>query len=169
MNSPAGIIDFHVHSGPNFKPRRFDDPETARRAAAAEWLVLKAHEGSTAERAHLAGPQVLGGIVMNSTVGGANPDAVMVAANLGACVVWLPTISAAAHQMAVAGDEALAVHRQISLRTVPILQDGSLTTGWHDVLDVVAEHDLVLASGHIPVPTPSPFFAQQPSAEYAGS
>jgi len=153
VNGPAGMVDFHVHSGPSILPRRSDDPETVRLAAAAgvEWLVLKAHEGSTAERAHLAGAQVVGGIVLNSTVGGANPDAVVVAATLGARVAWLPTISAVAHQAAV-GDDALAVHRQVTFRTVPMLNDGVLAEEWYDVLDVVAEHDLVLASGHVPVP-----------------
>jgi hypothetical protein len=153
VNGPDRIVDLHVHSGPSILPRRSDDPETVRLAVTAgvEWLVLKAHEGSTAERARLAGAQVVGGIVLNSTVGGANPDAVAVAAALGARVVWLPTVSAVAHQAAVAGDAALAVHRQVDFRTVPMWSDGVLADDWHDVLDVVAEHDLVLGSGHIPI------------------
>jgi hypothetical protein len=154
VNGPDGIVDFHVHSGPSILPRRSEDPETVQLATSAgvEWLVLKAHEGSSAERAQLAGGHVVGGVVLNSTVGGANPDAVMVAAALGARVVWLPTISAEAHQLAVVGDDALAVHRQLAFRTVPMLRDGALAEEWYDVFDVVAEHDLVLASGHIPVP-----------------
>jgi hypothetical protein len=154
VNVPDGIVDFHVHSGPSIYPRRSEDPQTVQlaRAAGVQWMVLKAHEGSTVERAHLAGPQVAGGIVMNSAVGGANPDAVLIAAGLGARVVWLPTISAVAHQAAIASDEALAVHRQVNLRPVPVIRGGQMAQEWHDVLDVVAEHDLVLASGHVPIP-----------------
>ena len=84
-----GIIDFHVHSAPSLAPRHSDDPETMQqaRAAGVARFVLKAHEGCTAARAALLGGEAIGGVVLNSPVGGANPDAVAVAAALGARVV----------------------------------------------------------------------------------
>ncbi len=145
-----GIVDLHVHSAPSLVPRHTDDRETARVAAAAGFdaFVLKAHEGSTAERARLVGGGAVGGVVLNSPVGGANPDAVAVAAQLGARMVWLPTISAPAHRAAQASPE-LEVHQGVSFREVPVVDGGRVRPEWTEVLDEVSEHDLVLASGHL--------------------
>ena len=145
-----GIIDFHVHSAPSLAPRHSHDPETMDEAKAAgiAKFVLKAHEGSTAERAALLGDGTIGGVVLNSPVGGANPDAVAVAAALGARVVWLPTISSPAH-IAASNNPELSAHRGIAFRAVPVVQDGELRPEWIDVFDVIADNDMVLASGHL--------------------
>ncbi|MCM2389701.1 DUF6282 family protein [Streptomyces albipurpureus] len=144
------MADLHVHSSPSLLPRHGDDLSTvdAMRAQGFTTMVLKAHEGSTVERAAMAGEGVYGGVVLNSCVGGANPDAVRVAAELGGRIVWLPTLSSPTHRAAVAAPE-LTVHRNIELRHVEVIDDGRLRTEWFDVLDAVAAHDLVLASGHL--------------------
>lgn len=144
------IVDFHIHTSPSLLPRHHDDLEieTVLRDAGVGTFVLKAHEGSTAERAQLAGHRAVGGIVLNSPVGGANPDAVQVAAALGARIAWLPTLSARAHQQAHDSAE-LSVHHGISFAPVTVTQDGHMLARWNDVLDVVAVHDMVLASGHV--------------------
>ncbi|HEX7131509.1 MAG TPA: DUF6282 family protein [Iamia sp.] len=146
----TGVVDFHVHTAPSLVERHHHDGEVLPLAAAAgiETVVLKAHEGSTAERAALLGGGAVGSIVLNSPVGGANPDAVEVAARLGARVVWMPTISSVAHQAASSSAE-LEAHRTVTLRTVPVTTDGDLLDEWLDVFDVVARHDLVLSSGHL--------------------
>lgn len=153
-----GITDLHVHGAPSLMPRHGPDHEVVRAHAVAgvRFAVLKAHEGSTAERAALAaaheattGVEVVGGIVLNSPVGGANPDAVSVAARLGGRVVWMPTVSAPAHRAASASSE-LAVHSHLAFSEVPVLDDaGAVLPAWRDVFDVVAAHDMVLASGHL--------------------
>jgi hypothetical protein len=147
-----GILDLHVHAAPSLFPRRYDDRQIAAvaRQAGVSTLVLKAHEGSTAERARLAGPDLLGGVVLNSTVGGASPDAVRVAAGLGAKIVWLPTASAEAH---IAGERhaELSVHRPGFFSPVPLCEGGRLLPEWLAVFDEVAAHELVLASGHLSV------------------
>lgn len=144
------FTDFHVHTSPGLIPRHHSDTEIGKvlNDAGVGTFVLKAHEGSTAERAILAGCGAVGSITLNSPVGGANPDAVMVAAGLGARVVWLPTVSALAHQ-AARDDSALAVHRGLDFRCVPVCDGDRVLEQWYDVLDVVAEHDMVLASGHV--------------------
>ncbi|WPB89286.1 DUF6282 family protein [Streptomyces malaysiensis] len=146
----AGMTDLHVHASPSLLPRHGTDPETvaAQRKLGFATVVLKSHEGSTAERAALAGPGVAGGIVLNSAVGGANPDAVEVSARLGGRVVWLPTVSSATHKRGAANPE-LSVHKGFELGLVDVVTDGRLRPEWFDVLDVVAEHDLLLASGHL--------------------
>jgi hypothetical protein len=154
----SGVADLHVHGAPSLVERHGFDHEVlgAHGSVGVDFAVLKAHEGSTVERAVLAsqreaaaGVEVVGGIVLNSPVGGANPDAVEVAARLGGRVVWMPTVSAPAH-IASASSPELSVHRTLAFRQVEVLDgDGALLPGWQDVLDVVAAHDLVLASGHL--------------------
>jgi len=153
-----GVADLHVHGAPSLVARHGLDHEVvgAHARVGIDLAVLKAHEGSTAERAALAagqpetdGVRVVGGIVLNSPVGGANPDAVEVAAQLGGRVVWMPTVSAPAHVASAARPE-LSVHRTLSFRQVDVLDDdGALLPAWHEVLDVIVSHDLVLASGHL--------------------
>jgi hypothetical protein len=154
----SGVADLHVHGAPSLVERHGLDHEVlgAHGAVGVDFAVLKAHEGSTVERAVLAaerdaaaGVEVVGGIVLNSPVGGANPDAVEVAARLGGRVVWMPTVSAPAH-IASASSPELSVHRNLAFRQVEVVDDaGALLPAWQDVLDVVAAHDLVLASGHL--------------------
>jgi hypothetical protein len=146
----AGMTDLHAHAAPSLLPRHGDDAQTvaAERELGFSTVVLKSHEGSTVERAALAGPGVYGGIVLNSPVGGANPDAVEVAARLGGRIVWMPTVSSRTHQAGASSPE-LSVHRGFELRPVDVVDGGVLRAEWHDVLDVIAAHDLVLASGHL--------------------
>lgn len=147
----TGMTDLHVHAAPSLLPRHGDDATTvaAERALGFETIVLKAHEGSTAERATIAGQGVIGGVVLNSPVGGGNPDAVEVAARMGGRVVWMPTVSSRTHQAGRTSPE-LSVHRGFELSAVDVLDEaGRILPPWLDVLDVVASHDLLLCSGHL--------------------
>jgi hypothetical protein len=145
-----GIVDLHVHGSPSVFPRHASDIETVQMNSTAGVVlsVLKAHEGSTVDRAAIAGPQALGGIVLNSAVGGPNADAVEIAGRLGGRIVWMPTISAPAH-VAAANSPELALNRDLRLSTVDVVEGGRLVDSWHDVLEVVGQYDMVLASGHL--------------------
>jgi hypothetical protein len=147
-----GIVDFHVHTAPSIVPRHHDDHEIGPllEEVGIETYVLKAHEGSTAERATLAGHHAVGAIVLNSPVGGPNPDAVEVAFRLGARVVWMPTISSETHKRNHQAAQ-LAAHQGIAFNSVPVCRDGRVLPEWHDVLDAVAAHDLILAAGHLSI------------------
>ena len=146
----AGMADLHTHASPSLLPRHGDDAQTvaAERELGFSTVVLKSHEGSTVERAAIAGPGVYGGIVLNSATGGANPDAIEIASRLGGRIVWMPTVSARTHKAGAASPE-LSVHRGFELGPVDVVDDGVLRPEWHCVLDVIAAHDLVLASGHL--------------------
>jgi len=79
----AGLMDTHVHSAPDVFGRALDDDMAAglARERGMEAIVLKNHVVTTADRAWFArkraqGLNVFGGIVLNSAVGGINPDAV---------------------------------------------------------------------------------------------
>lgn len=146
--SLAGVIDFHVHSGPDSRPRSMSDLEIARIAkrAGMRGIVLKNHFTMTADRAWLAmqevpGLEIFGGVALNHSVGGLNAEAVrQLAAFSGGRgkVVWLPTFDAE-FWMTRAGDPG---------PSVPVMRDGAMDPALGEIFDLVAEHDLVLALGH---------------------
>lgn len=144
------MVDLHTHASPSLLPRHGNDAQTvaAERALGFATVVLKSHEGSTVERAAIAGPGVYGGIVLNSALGGANPDAVEVAAKLGGRVVWMPTVSSRTHKRGASSPE-LSVHQGFEMGPIDVIDEGSLRTEWLEVLEVVSAYDLVLASGHL--------------------
>jgi hypothetical protein len=148
----SDIVDFHVHTSPSIVPRHHDDHEIGEllEAAGIGTYVLKAHEGTTAERAALAGGGAIGSIVLNSPVGGANPDAVEVAAQLGARIVWMPTISSQTHKRNQQSKQ-LSAHHGVEFRTVEVCREERILPEWIEVLDLVAARDLILASGHLSV------------------
>ena len=141
-----GSYDMHVHAAPDgSQQRRMDALEVARCAYEAEMsgFVLKSHDYNTAPLTYALnrmypGLRVFGAITLNRSVGGINPDAVQVAADLGAQVVWMPTHSA---------DFRLREQGRSGI----LLTDeyGKLCDGAHEVLEIIAANDLTLASGHI--------------------
>lgn len=146
--SLAGIIDFHAHAGPDSRPRSLDDIEVARlfREAGLRGMVLKNHFTMTADRAALAmeqveGIEIFGGVVLNRAVGGLNVEAVrQMAAFSGGRgrVVWLPTFDA----------EYYVTREGASGPFVPVVRDGRPAPALEAIFTLVAEHDLVLATGH---------------------
>lgn len=165
----AGAFDMHVHSGPDVLPRKFDDILLAERTreSGMAGFVLKSHYVCTADRAALIRqvyPDVkaYGGIVLNNAVGGLNPIAVDIAGRLGGRVVWLPTVDSANELENVAGqkDESklpywMGIARE--MRALGIAgewlkvtdEDGKVNKATHDCLDLIAKHDMILATGHI--------------------
>ena len=74
--SLEGVVDLHVHAGPDSRPRSVSDLEAARGAkdAGMRAILLKNHFTMTADRAALAMEQVenleiFGGVVLNRAVG----------------------------------------------------------------------------------------------------
>lgn len=139
-------IDIHVHSSPDVDPRRYDDIELAREAARAGMaaVLLKSHQNSTVERAILASKivpeiRVLGGLVLNQTVGGLNPEAVRVALALGARQIWMPTRSALNHRR----------HYGLAGGISIVGPDGQIAEEVLAILDLIAPTPCVLGTGHL--------------------
>lgn len=135
--SLQGAIDVHVHSLPDSEPRSIDAFAVARLAKqyGMRALLFKNHNTHTASLAYLVsleaqGIEVYGGIALNNTVGGINPNAVehmaQTTGRLGR-VVWMPTRDAG---------------------TIPVSRDGELLPEVKDVLAVMARENLSLATGH---------------------
>ena len=85
-----GVYDLHVHTSPDVVPRKCSDIELGRRLAAAGMAgcALKSHYFDTAARAGLLQEQfpqlrIVGGVVLNRSVGGVNPEAVERCAQAG--------------------------------------------------------------------------------------
>ena len=139
-----GIIDVHVHSGPDNRPRKFNDIELATRMknSGARAVLLKSHVVPTMDRATIAtyvtGFEVYGSITLNNTVGGFNPYAVENALKMGAKTVWMPTEDAANHRHWVGERGGLSA-----------VVDGKLHKNIDDILDLIAAHNAVLSTGHL--------------------
>lgn len=164
-----GGYDVHVHIAPDVMERRIDDVDLAVRFRdlGMAGFVLKSHYVPTAERAAVVRKvspdvDVLGAITLNASVGGMNPIAVEVAARSGAQFVWLPTVDSSNQRSCLTEEPDGATppmwaQLQEDLRNAgmaadavePLAEDGSLRTETLQVLDLIAKHDLTLATGHL--------------------
>ena len=154
-----GAIDTHIHSSPDVLPRRQADREVVADADTAGMaaVVLKNHTSPTAARAAIAGESarttVLGGIVLNHSCGGLNPHAVRDTLALGGKIIWMPTISAENHLRYLRSQDADPYIQAItpSMSNGISLADGSTLAAVGEILDLIAEVDAVLATGHLSV------------------
>jgi hypothetical protein len=164
-----GAYDTHMHISPDVVERIVDDITLARRfqELGMAGFVLKSHYGSTAERASVVraavpGVGVLGAIALNRAVGGINPLAVEIAAREGARTVWLPTVDSVneSHEREAPPGAKVPVwvklqlelrEQGIEIPPVPVVNDsdGMVLPEVREVLDMIARHGLVLATGHL--------------------
>jgi Family of unknown function (DUF6282) len=151
----ARFFDSHVHAGPDVVERLGDDADVAGAYAGADFsgFVLKAHYESTVGRAHAAarasGQTVYGGLALNQHCGGINPSAVAAALEAGGRVIWMPTADAHTQQTA---DLPRLCDRVpgIGSHTYAIPPvDTRAAEATESVLALIADHDAVLATGHL--------------------
>ncbi|QUX27159.1 hypothetical protein KGD83_17660 [Nocardiopsis akebiae] len=164
-----GAYDIHVHIAPDVMKRRVSDLELAPRfqQLGMAGFVLKSHYTPTAERAEVVrsvhpGVDVLGAITLNASVGGLNPVAVEIAARGGAQFVWLPTVDSDNQRSCLeetpeGATPPMWARIQEDLRDAGIVspavdvldEDGEVTAATRQVIDVIAKHDMTLATGHL--------------------
>ena len=164
-----GAVDYHVHVAPDFAERRITDVQLAKRCKelGLGGFGLKSHYTATHERAAVVseavpGVTVLGTIVLNRAIGGLNALAVEVMARQGGRIVWFPTVSSENEAEEVEnidpnGKVPVWVKFELQLRAsgadcsaVPVVDDsGALVPEAKSVLKVIADHDLVLMTGHL--------------------
>ncbi len=160
-----GTIDIHIHGHPDFCDRLLDDADVAALAKACGMraIMLKSHAGPTADRAYIAEKSVGGGIAvfglicLNPSVGGFNPLAVKLAIKSGVKAVWMPSMWAENHAAYVRRTGAGMGYESIGMEFpdegLTILDtSGAIKPDVLHILDMVAEADLMLATGHLSLP-----------------
>jgi Family of unknown function (DUF6282) len=159
----AGAIDLHYHSAPSPFPRRLTTAEAAQHYADAGFrgVVMKSHHHSTVMELIALQKVVLddlpleifGGVALNGAVGGLNPRAVDLALKMGGKIVWFPTIAGLAHI-----DYHSRHVTNFPSATVPLMTEapirvldegGELKPEVVEIIDLIAESDAILASGHM--------------------
>ena len=151
-----GAVDFHIHTGPDIYPRLVNDIEVARQAkkAGMRAVLIKSHATITADRAQMSrfvtGFSVFGGVALNWHVGGLNKYAVECAAKLGAKQVWMPTTHSANYLKYVNHVPMFAKAMPKDVKGITILkEDGSLVSEVGPILRVIAQNNMILATGHL--------------------
>jgi hypothetical protein len=155
---PDGAVDVHVHTAPDLVERYQSDVELGRAARAADMagIVVKSHVLPTVGRVDLVNEVLCedvlyGGVALNGGVGGLNVDAARTALELGARIVWLPTAWSANHASQA---RAAGVDRFVGQRVpgpdeeLPVARDGEVTARTQRIVDLVAEYDAALGTGH---------------------
>ena len=143
-----GAVDIHVHCDPDVLPRSLDAIDVAReaRAAGMRAVVLKNHYVPTASwafilRKAVPGIEMFGGIDLNRTMGGINPAAVenmaKVKGGFGR-IVWMPTFDA----------QNQVRYSKENRPYVAVSKDGKLLPEVLEVLRIIAQHQLILETGH---------------------
>ena len=147
-----GVIDMHVHTAPDVCQRTYNDLELTAAAvrAGARAIVIKGHHCSTMARAALCNAYnraafdsnafvMYGGLTLNYEAGGLNPKAVQTALEMGAKVIWLPTVDAEndCRKHGRAGGIRMTDGR------------GVLLPELRRIFMLIKDYDAVLATGHV--------------------
>lgn len=162
MFDMQGVFDIHVHTDPDAFPRLGDDVAVTDACARVGMagIALKCHVESTASRAHhlnrdRTGFRAVGGVVLNYAVGGINPAAVEACLRLGGGIVWMPTGHSAHHAELTGGlgkwgPSFMKLYVPEGATGLTVLDDeGALTDEARTTLELIAEHDALLATGHL--------------------
>lgn len=163
-----GAYDLQVHVAPDVIERRTDDIDLARDflAHGLKGFVLKSHYVPTAERAQVVtkavpGITAYGALTLNHAVGGLNPVAVEIAGRSGCRIVWMPTVDADNETAGRPGSGAeklpfwASIQRELAAKGISpppmsvLGDDGALTEQTQQCLRLIAEHDMILATGHL--------------------
>jgi hypothetical protein len=166
----VGAIDLHCHSGPSIMPRSLDHIEALHEAAAAglRAMLIKDHYYSATPITELLNKQfghlgvtLLSGVPLNNALGGFNVHAVDHGIKLGARLVWMPTFTAKNHIEANARSKGFPHTSKPLLEPDPLTVldgDGRLIDAVKPILDMIAEHDVVLSAGHLHISEIYPLF-----------
>ena len=146
------VIDMHVHTAPDICQRTYNDLDLTAAAvhAGARAIVIKGHHCSTVTRAALCNTYnrklfgnnsfvMYGGLALNYEAGGLNPKAVQTALEMGARIIWLPTVDAENDYRKHGKSGGI---RMTDDRGVP-------TAELRRIFMLIREYDAVLATGHI--------------------
>jgi hypothetical protein len=93
----------------------------------------------------MEGIQCFGGVVLNPSVGGLNPAAVETAIRFGGKEIWMPSFYTKAHFENFPSLKAMVKSR---MEPISILREGKLVPEVREILDLVAQADIILGTSH---------------------
>lgn len=155
-----GFVDLHLHAGPSVAQREVDAGDMMKEAIEYGYrgYIVKDHFFPTVMSAKLvekhmsngSGVKVFGGIALNNSVGVFNLKAVDTAYEMGAKIVYMPTVSAANHINMHKGHFPGAGRASVPENPVTYIDaDGKLDPAAVAIIEYVSKHpDLILATGH---------------------
>jgi len=164
-----GAIELHAHAYPEFSLRmrgRVNDIQWAELAQAAgmKAIVMKSQVFPTVERAQLVrkvvpGIEVFGGITLNHPMGGLNPVAVEVAAELGGKLIWMPTwgskndLSKSQFYLTRMKGFIKSLNSVVPgpEQGIEIMEAGKLKPVVKEIVQIARDHRMAISSGHISV------------------
>jgi len=154
--------DLHIHPSPDVVPRKATDIELAQAAIryGMKGFAIKSHYFDTSGRAALIRAifpncHAVGGIVLNNSVGGLNPVAVeMLGRCQGPSIVWFPTIDAQNMWDSIVKKGTTVPFGAAStdpakVAGIRILKEERLSDPVLEILRLIAEKDMILATGHL--------------------
>ena len=158
----VGAVDMHCHSGPSVMPRELNHVEALEEAAAAGFagMLIKDHYYSATPITELLNQThghlnvaLFSGVPLNNAVGGFNKYAVDHGIALGAKLVWMPTFASKNHCESPYGIRAGFPHTTRKMMPfdplTPIDDNGQVKDEVKEILDIIAQHDVVLSGGHL--------------------
>lgn len=166
-----GAIDLACHSGPAITNLKLTHAEAAQEAAAAGMRAIAFINDyyPTTPVAQILDKTVfaelpiklLSGVVLNNYVGGLNPYAVEHELMLGGQIIWMPTLSAGNHirQSFRIAPTALQATMRAPVALSVLDAKGKISVAVHEALELIAEHDAVLAAGHLHISEIIPLFS----------
>lgn len=150
-----GLIDFHIHPGPESGSNRvYDDDRIAIEASrqGLRAVVYKSHSIPSFVRAPLVKKcadswaaengrkpvDVFGGVVLNYAAGGLNPAIVEVCRNLGGKLVWTPSVNAS-HYYTVMGKTG----------GIEVLNEkGEVVPELLSIFEIIRDNQMILVLSH---------------------
>ncbi|WMM26091.1 DUF6282 family protein [Tissierella sp. MB52-C2] len=154
-----GIIDMHVHCGPSIASRELDAADMLKEAEAAGYagFLVKDHYfpsmlGTKMVEKHLGNGtcKVYGSMCLNNSMGLFNLKALDTARQMDAKIVYFPTVSTKKHiddhqsKGFVGGGKSKIDEEPVSY----VDEDGNMDPAAIECLKYMAEHDMVLGTGH---------------------
>lgn len=150
-----GLIDFHIHAGPESGSNRvYDDDQIALDACKAglKAIVLKSHSIPSVARASLVKKitdkwaqengkkplDVFGGVVLNYPAGGLNPAAVKVCIDLGGKFVWTPSVHSSHHFKMLGKSGGIDV----------LDENGKVVPELLNIFEIIRDNNLILGLSH---------------------
>lgn len=155
-----GIIDLHVHAGPSVANREVDAAEMLKEAVEAGYrgFLIKDHYFPTMMSAKLVekhlgndNVKVFGAIALNNSVGLFNLNALDAAYNMGAKIVYMPTVSSNQHIESHKGHSfpGSGKTQVVEKPVIYVDENGNIQEEVKEILKYIAERpDLILGTGH---------------------